>query len=97
MDLLDKVLEMEDDELFDYIETESQKLGLESEDYAYLDDCGTSRQDLLDFIADIIHPELTEFLHSECEWESGLDMFPEAEDLEDFEEAMEHGFPGEDD
>lgn len=97
MGLLERLLDMEDEELLDYIKIESQKLGLDPEEYEYLDGLGVTRQELSDFIADHIHPELTEHLHSECEWGAGMGMFPEAEDLEDFEEAMEHDFPGEDD
>jgi hypothetical protein len=47
---------------------------------------GCDRQELLDIICDYIHPELAEFLHSDCKLEPGCITSPESKTYEELDD-----------
>ena len=84
---LEEILEMDESELFEYIIRECIAKGVHF-DIDMLD--GSDRQSLYDFIADHINTELQAELHSECRLSPGCGMFPNAENQDDIDEALEH-------
>lgn len=86
---LDDILEMDEDELLEYIIRESIERGIVF-DLDMLDCNGKIA--LYDFIADNLNPEFQAELHSECQLELGCSMFPNAENQDDLDEEMEHDF-----
>lgn len=86
---LDDILEMDEEELLEYVIRESMERGIVF-DLEMLD--GNGKIALYDFIADNLNPEFQAELHSGCQIELGSSMFPNAESQDELDEAMEHAF-----
>lgn len=89
--IIDRINEMDDDELEEYVAEQSKEMGIHF-DPDELDLGLGRRQALQDFIADNIHTEMeiVSALHSECQIKPGDPMCPDAETEADLEEFMEH-------